>query len=69
MDLKHCPYCGGTTIIVQNETRKNNTAKNVNRLVYFACMRCKSYGPDMPTVEEAAAAWNKRYSAPRLFGY
>ena len=32
----------------------------------ITCMECGIYGPTMPTVEQATAAWNARHEEDRL---
>jgi hypothetical protein len=58
-----CPWCAGTTIWLQN-TDERRTRAHPARLVYYACVACKCYGPDMPTPREALAAWNTRRYDP-----
>ena len=56
-ELLACPFCGSNKIILQNTGYKQLQG---TRLIYFACLECKCYGPDRITILDAVKAWNKR---------
>lgn len=64
--LKPCPFCGGEATIAQFEPRLHRPISNHPYAVY--CPNCDllfgwdtDYGGEFDTVEEAIAAWNRRY--------
>ena len=64
-EIKPCPFCGSKFVILQNDY----SVINQIRMVYMACVNCKSYGPDKPTKEAALQAWNQRpydYDMPAI---
>jgi Lar family restriction alleviation protein len=56
-----CPFCKSEKVTIQNTGYK---VLNPQRLIYLACIVCKAYGPDRPSVAEAIRAWNTRFELP-----
>lgn len=51
-ELKPCPFCGCTRILVDEDT--------IARHAYACCSKCHSTGPDMADRRVAIRAWNMR---------
>ena len=52
-ELKPCPFCGGTKVIVY-------TNVNLRGDCAGHCYQCGTYGPFCEDEEDAITAWNRR---------
>lgn len=54
--LKPCPLCGSDEVKLVQPPHQN----------YIECLECEATGPNLPTDEDAIAAWNRREPHAKL---
>jgi len=48
--LRPCPFCGGSEVWINSDIDPK----------FVVCKQCLAFGPNAPTVKQAAERWNKR---------
>ncbi|WP_461617074.1 Lar family restriction alleviation protein [Bradyrhizobium sp. 23AC] len=48
--LRRCPFCGGSEVWINGDIDPK----------FVVCKECSAFGPNAPTVKQAAERWNKR---------
>ena len=73
IDLKACPFCGGTDLLQTDKmvVEQTEEAKETLALTgaeptepeewFVVCGMCGAMGPMSPSPRDAHAAWNKRF--------